>query len=65
MLQEELAATSAHSFGIRAERRKLKTEFYIYNIKYTKAPLDNITRGVFCILYALLTELFSIRFADM
>lgn len=45
MLQEELAATSAHSSGIRAEHRKLRTEFYIYNIKSIKASLDVITRG--------------------
>lgn len=45
MLQEELAAISVLNFGIRAELRKLKKEFFIYKIK--RLPLKG---KAFCYL---------------
>ena len=45
MLPAVPAAISEHSSGIRAERRKLKKEYYIYNMNVAEIKTNDIANG--------------------
>ena len=45
MLHDVPAAISALSFGIRAERRRLRKEFYIFNMNYAEIKTNDIANG--------------------